>query len=158
PYDYVLPSFAMTNTLTNVVFASHSFSNGLVFDSSVYTPLSDVSPVQSADSHMAQHMGVLKDFRITYAISNSSAPSITSQPQNQTAPPGSNATSTVSATGNAPLSYLWRFNGTDIGGATTTSYTRTNAQFADAGSYTVVVTNTSGSMTSSVATLIVGIA
>src|SRR5437762_32212 len=27
PYDYVLPSFAMTNALANVVLASHSFSN-----------------------------------------------------------------------------------------------------------------------------------
>src|SRR5205814_407560 len=64
PYDYVLPSFAMTNALTNVVFASHSFSNGLVFDSRVYTPLADVSPVLQTDSSNAQHMAVLKDFTI----------------------------------------------------------------------------------------------
>jgi endonuclease/exonuclease/phosphatase family metal-dependent hydrolase len=159
PYDYVLPSFAMTNALTNVVFASHSFFNGLVFDSRVYTPLSDVAPILQTDSSNAQHMAVLKDFRISYAISNSSpAPSIASQPQSQTVPPGSDVTFTVSATGDAPLSYLWRFNGANIGGATATSYTRTNAQLADAGSYTVVVTNASGSITSLVATLVVGIA
>ncbi len=42
PHDYVLPSFSMTNTLTSVVLPSNTFPNGLVFDSQVYTPLSDV--------------------------------------------------------------------------------------------------------------------
>jgi len=158
PYDYVLPSFSMTNALTNVVFASHSFSNGLVFDSRVYSPLSDLSPVLVGDSGNAQHMAVLKDFTITLASSNSSAaPFITAQPQSQTVPPGSNATFSVSATGAAPLNFQWRFNGADISGASSTSYTRTNAQAADAGGYTVVVTNAAGSVTSSVATLVVGI-
>src|SRR5207244_2943307 len=103
---------------------------------------------QSADSGNAQHMAVVKDFKISYAVSNSSAPSITADPQSQTVPPGSNVLFTVAASGAAPLSYQWRFNGTNIGGATLTSYTRTNAQLTDAGSYTAVVTNTSGSVTS----------
>jgi len=154
PYDYVLPSFSMTNALTNVVFASHSFSNGLVFDSRVYSPLSDVSPVLVGDSSNAQHMAVLKDFTVGEAVSNSSSgPFITAQPQSQTVPPGSNAIFTVFATGAAPLSFQWRFNGTNISGATVTSCTRTNAQAADAGGYSVVVTNSAGSVTSSVATL-----
>ena len=66
-YDRVLPSFSMTNALTPVVLPSHTFPNGLVFDSRVYTPLTDVPPVQagdSGDSNM-QHMGVVKDFLIT---------------------------------------------------------------------------------------------
>ncbi len=158
PYDYVLPSFAMTNRLTNVVFASHSFSNGLVFDSRVYSPLSDVAPVQSADSGNAQHMAVVKDFRIVWNATNPAGPSITSQPQDLTVPPGSNATFTVAASGVGTLSYQWRFNATNIADATSTAYTRTNAQFADAGNYSVVVTNTSGAVTSSAAILIVGIA
>jgi PKD repeat protein/endonuclease/exonuclease/phosphatase family metal-dependent hydrolase len=64
PYDYVLPSFAMTNTLTPVVFPSHTFSNGLVFVSFSYTPLSDVPPVVAMDSSNCQHMAVIKDFLI----------------------------------------------------------------------------------------------
>ena len=65
-YDRVLPSFSMTNRLTSVVLPSHTFPNGLVFDSRVYTPLSDVPPVQSGDSGdlNMQHMGVVKDFSI----------------------------------------------------------------------------------------------
>ncbi|HWH72408.1 MAG TPA: endonuclease/exonuclease/phosphatase family protein, partial [Candidatus Sulfotelmatobacter sp.] len=58
PYDYVLPSYSLATMLTNCVLGSHSFANGLVFDSRVYTPLSDVAPVQAGDSTNAQHMAV----------------------------------------------------------------------------------------------------
>jgi hypothetical protein len=78
---------------------------------------------------------------------------ITAPPQSQTVNPGQDATFTVSAISDAPLSYQWRFNGADISGATDTSYTRANVQPADEGSYTVVVTSTAGSVTSAVATL-----
>ncbi len=83
----------------------------------------------------------------------SNPPSITAQPQNQSVSLGSNATFTVTASGTAPLNYQWRFNGANLSGATGTSYTRTNAQLADVGSYSVVVTNVVGSVTSAVATL-----
>src|SRR6185369_7648226 len=77
---------------------------------------------------------------------------ITIQPRSQTVNLGSNAT--FCATPNDPsLSYQWRFNDTNIPDATNTCYTRTNAQVGDAGSYTVVVTDSSGSITSAVATL-----
>jgi len=71
-YDRVLPSFSLTNTLTPVVLPSHTFPNGLVFVSTNYVPLSDVAPVQYADSTASnmQHMGVVKDFRITYYVTN----------------------------------------------------------------------------------------
>jgi endonuclease/exonuclease/phosphatase family metal-dependent hydrolase len=157
PYDYVLPSFPMTNRLTNVVLTSRSFSNGLVFDSRVYTPLSDVAPVQSGDSSNAQHMAVVKDFRLVWSVTNSTVPFITAQPQGQTVAPGSNANFTVTANGAGTLVYQWQFNGTDISAATTSSFTRTNAQSGDAGNYAVVITNSSGSVTSSAAILIVGI-
>jgi endonuclease/exonuclease/phosphatase family metal-dependent hydrolase len=72
PYDYVLPSFSLTNRLTSVALPSRTFSNGLVFDSRVYTPLSDVPPVQSSDSGASgmQHMAVVKAFQIPYAVTN----------------------------------------------------------------------------------------
>ncbi len=82
-------------------------------------------------------------------------PFITTQPQSQTVNAGSNATFTVLATGTAPLSYQWQFNATNIAGATATNYTRTNVQSADAGNYSVVVTNLAGSLTSSNAVLTV---
>ncbi|MCX6894475.1 MAG: endonuclease/exonuclease/phosphatase family protein, partial [Verrucomicrobia bacterium] len=129
PYDYVLISAPMTNYLTNVVFASHSFSNGLVFDSRVYTPLSDVSPVISSDSSTCQHMAILKDFSIPAGGSNAPvAPIISTQPQSQTVAVGGTANFNVAATGTTPLAYQWRFNGTNISGALTNTYTLANAQ------------------------------
>jgi endonuclease/exonuclease/phosphatase family metal-dependent hydrolase len=69
-YDYVLASFTLTNLLSATVMASATFSNGLVFDSRVYSPLTDVPPVDLQDSAASgmQHMAVIKDFRIPYAV------------------------------------------------------------------------------------------
>jgi len=82
-------------------------------------------------------------------------PSFTMQPNSQTVTQGVNVALTAAATGTAPLSYQWRFKGTNIAGATTNSYTRNNVQVSDAGDYSVVVTNVAGSVTSSNATLTV---
>jgi endonuclease/exonuclease/phosphatase family metal-dependent hydrolase len=157
PYDYVLPSFSLTNLLTAAVFASHSFSNGLVFDSRVYTPLEDAAPVLYGDSSNAQHMAVLKDFLIPVSGTNYAgiAPSITVQPQNLAIVQGSTAVFGVIANGTAPLAYQWFFDGASLSGATTNSMTIANAKTANAGSYSVVVTNAAGSTTSAVATLTV---
>ena len=82
------------------------------------------------------------------------APAITGQPLSQSVAPGSNATFTVTATGTS-LSYQWLFNTGVIGGATASSYTVTGAQTNNAGNYSVVVTNTAGTVTSSNALLTV---
>ena len=87
--------------------------------------------------------------------SGPTAPSITTQPQSQTVNIGASVTFSVVATGTGPLSYQWKKNTVDIGGATSDSYTISSVQPTDAGSYTVVVTNSVGSVTSSAATLTV---
>src|SRR5262249_20104628 len=65
--------------------------------------------------------------------------SITTQPGNQTVCPGNNVTFTVVASGSS-LTYQWRKNTVNISGATSSSYTITNATAGDAGNYDVVVT------------------
>lgn|GEM_PF-932053 len=80
-------------------------------------------------------------------------PAITAQPQSQTVPVGTNVTFTVIAVGAAPLSYQWRFGGTNLTGATGTSLTLTNVQSTNVGNYSVVITNAGGSVTSSNALL-----
>jgi Leucine-rich repeat (LRR) protein len=83
--------------------------------------------------------------------------SITVQPQSQAVAAGTNALLTVTASGSGTLSYQWQFNGTDIAGATGSSLTFNSVQAANAGNYTVLVTNAAGSVTSAVATLTVWI-
>ena len=68
-------------------------------------------------------------------------PSITTQPKSQSVKAGANVLFTAAATGTAPLSYQWSFNGVKIPGAVAASYTRSNAQVTNAGSYTVAVSN-----------------
>ena len=87
------------------------------------------------------------------------APSITSQPASQTVTAGQTASFSVAASGTAPLSYQWRKNGTNISGATSSSYTTPATATADSGStFSVVVTNSAGSATSNNATLTVNAA
>jgi hypothetical protein len=80
---------------------------------------------------------------------------ITSQPTNQTALAGSHVIFRVTAGGFAPLAYHWRFNGTNLNGATQSAYNLNGVTTDKAGDYTVVVSNPRGSVTSSVARLTV---
>jgi hypothetical protein len=83
--------------------------------------------------------------------------SIATQPANQTTAAGQTATFTVVAAGAAPLTYQWQKNGAVISGATAASYTTPATTSTDNGTkFAVVVTNSMGSITSSVATLTIG--
>ncbi|ATB43511.1 hypothetical protein CYFUS_008991 [Cystobacter fuscus] len=66
PYDHVLVSSNLRTYQTSTVIGSSSFSGGLVVDTRVYSPLSDISPAQSADSGATnmQHMAIIKDFLV----------------------------------------------------------------------------------------------
>jgi hypothetical protein len=82
------------------------------------------------------------------------APVINSQPLSTTVVAGSSATFSVAASGDPAPSYQWRRNGTNISGATNSSYTLASATTADNGAqFSVVVSNSAGSVTSSAATL-----
>ena len=155
PHDYVLPSFSLTNFETATVFPSHSFPNGLVFDSTVYTPLSDVPPVQFSDSTNAQHMAVMKDFLIsTGNDSGTNPPVIVTQPQSQTNAVGATITFSVGVSGSGTLACQWQFNGTNIASAKANPFVLVNAQLTNNGNYSVIVTNLFGSVTSSNAVLL----
>lgn len=86
------------------------------------------------------------------------APSITTQPASQSVAVGQTATFSVVAAGTAPLTYQWLKNGSNIAGATTSSYTTPATSATDNGSvFSVLVTNAAGSAASSSATLTVGV-
>ncbi len=81
------------------------------------------------------------------------APQITTQPIGTTINQGANWTNSATASGSAPFSWQWKWNNAGITGATNSTLILTNLQSAQSGTYTVVVTNLAGSMTSSNAVL-----
>jgi alpha-tubulin suppressor-like RCC1 family protein len=95
-----------------------------------------------------------KSFTVV-VTAQSSAPTITAQPQSRTNLAGSTATFSVVAAGTEPLAYQWCFNGANLVGATGTNLTLASVQLTNAGNYTVVVTNAYGNATSQVAVLVV---
>ena len=86
-------------------------------------------------------------------------PAITTQPAAQTVTEGESATFSVTASGTAPFTYQWKKNGSDIEGVTTSSHTTDATAIGDSGAvFTVVVSNSVGSVTSSGAALTVNAA
>jgi len=66
PYDWVVGSPNLIDHQVPTVIGANTFTNGLVFDSRVFTPLTDVAPIQAGDSAVTgmQHMAVVKDFKL----------------------------------------------------------------------------------------------
>lgn len=82
-------------------------------------------------------------------------PTITRQPQSVTVNVGQSASFSVGAFGSLPLTYQWRKDGVAIGGATSSTFTLTSVSKNAEADYSVIVANTSGSVTSAVAHLTV---
>ncbi len=82
-------------------------------------------------------------------------PTIAQQPANVTALATLSATFSVVATGPGPFSYQWRYNGSPIPGATSSILSLPAITTAQAGLYSVVVLNASGSVISEDARLTV---
>ncbi len=128
PISYIGADFGGTNGLSSV---------GQVGATLVYTPF----------------VGYIGSDQFTYTISDDQGASSVgyveildlNAPTNQTTAPGGSASfdvGTVSAP--AGYSFQWQYNGANIVGATTGQLTINNAQLANAGSYTVVVTDPFG--------------
>jgi hypothetical protein len=84
------------------------------------------------------------------------APVIIAQPQNQTVAPSNSINFTVAVSGSAPLAYQWYFNtNSPLAGATNSAFVLNNVQMTNAGTYSVSVSNSAGSVTSAVAVLAV---
>lgn len=108
---------------------------------------------QTDESHNAQTINntalIVANFRQT--LFN---PGISVQPQPQDILPGGTATFSVTAVGTAPFYYYWKRAGTNIAGATTSSsFSITNVQFSDENIYSVLVSNSVGTVLSSNASL-----
>ena len=85
------------------------------------------------------------------------APVLTLQPRSVTNGLGSNVTFTATATGVPTPGYQWKFNGTNIPGAVSASYSITNLKALNAGTYSVTVSNVAAVVNSTNAVLSVTI-
>ncbi len=89
-------------------------------------------------------------------VSNPPAPpAILTQPQSQVATVGGSVTFSVVVSGNPAPAYQWRFNGTNLPGATSSSLTLNSVTTNQSGNYLVVITNSAGSTNSQTVTLTV---
>ena len=108
-------------------------SETFALDRQVYANSADV--IQS-DRHPSEVWGYS-----VRCVRDQIAPGITAQPQPQTVFAGQSVTFSVTATGSDTFSYQWYKNGTAISGATSSSYSLSNVQAADAAFYAVIVSN-----------------
>ncbi len=97
----------------------------------------------------SQFLGLLPCLPLAAQIS----PTITRQPASLSRSLGDKAVFSVTATGDTPFTYQWRLNQSDLLNATNRILTVTNLVKADAGAYSVVVSNVIGSAASDSATL-----
>ena len=130
--------------------ASYTLASVVSTDLASYT----VAATNSVDT-------VVSNAAILSLSATGTAPVITTQPLGRLAAVETGVIFSVVATGSAGLTYQWKKDGgvlaesTRITGSTTASLSVANLAAADAGSYSVVVTNGSLSTTSSVAALTV---
>jgi pectate lyase len=135
--------FNLTTPLTNGTGTALSLANVQTNQSGGYSVL--ISNVAgSVTSIVAQLL-------VTNVVA---PPTITAHPQSQTVTIGQTVNFNVTATGTQPLSYEWHFDDVTLVG-TNPVLTLTGVTTNDAGDYSVVVSNTYGTATSSNATLTV---
>ena len=122
----------------------------------------DVAPDGSLYYLTRENTGVTLAGLYRIRFTGSNAPVIGTQPRSTTVSVGKPATFSVSATGAGTLGYQWQRRNpgaasySNIAGATGSTYTLSSAALSDSGAgYRVVVSNASGSVTSSAATLTV---
>ena len=82
-----------------------------------------------------------------------SVPTILKPPPTQTAEAGATVLLTVNATGDPPPAYQWYLNGTNLLGCTSCNLVLANLLLSESGTYTVVVTNMFGAVTSAPVTV-----
>ncbi len=144
------------------------FDNFTITSSATPTPTPTPTPIPGAASSPDVAVTTISNAGATFSASfapysatvisltaPSNAPVAASQPSSQTVATGSSVAFTFTATGAPTPAYQWYLNGTAIASATSSTLLLTGATAANAGAYTCTATNSTGSVTSSPATLAV---
>ena len=164
-------TLTLTNTGTGMVTISQASITGAGFSVVGGMPSASIAAGQSngyqvqfaptASGNASGSISVVSDatnspLAISLSGNGMASLAIATQPVNQSVVIGQTATFSVVATGAGTLTYQWKKSGTAITGATAASYTTPATVNSDNGAqFTVVVTDSNGSLTSNPATLTV---
>jgi hypothetical protein len=166
--DTTPPTITVTSSLTVLAGQPWDFAQPVATDTCSAATVSVLNTTTNLTS--TNSMVVVRTWQAADACGNTSTaqetviilevdvlggPSITQPPQSQTVQWGSTFTLTVGVDGSGPYTYQWSFDGNPIAGATNISLTISNVQFTNAGTYTVVVSDSSGGRSSASGTIYV---
>ena len=131
-----------------------AFSSSQAFQASTFSPfynLPVLSTIMVVDGAGQQFWYYNAGSNTIESISMAAVqkPYINQAPTNRVVFSGNTAVVSVGATGIMPMNYFWYFNGTNYAVTTTNQITVINFQAANAGTYSVMVTNAFGSAISS---------
>jgi hypothetical protein len=144
---------------TNITTWGHGVSGAILYATTADRPnnrlISIVDTGAGSVATTLQNSGLNQAFAGIRFAPKPVAPGIYSNPQPTNAFAGHAVTFSTAPTGSTPYTYQWQLNGTNIVGATNATLTLNNIQSTAAGSYSVVVQNGAGSITSSAGTLTV---
>jgi hypothetical protein len=147
-------TFTVTATGSATLFYTWSLAGspvaGATSSSWTYTPT--VAAVNNVWVGITNAYGGVQSATVTVTSTNAVPVSISVQPQDQTVLLGSAAVFTVTAAGQAPLSYQWRRGGTNVAGATLSSWSYSSPT-VQTSLVSVIVSNVVGPLTSANATL-----
>jgi hypothetical protein len=136
-------------TYSNYAATADIIVNGFYVAQGVSIPLSGASGVNLIQYN--QGGARIANFQVTTPSSTATPPSMDTQPVGKQVFAGDPVTLTARASGTLPLAYQWRKNASEISGATSVNFTIPATAPTDSGSYTLVVTNAGGAVTSAVA-------
>ena len=157
----VVPIYPTDNTAPAVLNFAVANNNSSVVSPSLLGSMLTLTPIGAGTATLSvlatDTNGNAASTTMTVTVTAAArVPVITTPPVAQTVTPGSTAVFNVAAAGVPTPSYQWKFNGTTISGATSPTLVlggATGAVAALKGTYTVVVTNALGSVTSAGADL-----
>jgi hypothetical protein len=138
---YTLQWYKDGSPISNATNRSLSLSNLKLTDAGLYT----VIATNKGGNTTSQAS------RLT--VNPARPPQITSQPRNLSIWEGDTGRFSVSYSGSTPMTFLWYKNGVAITGATSSDYYWYSSKRSDAGTYSVVISNAAGTVTSDAATL-----
>ena len=132
--------------------------NGQPLGSATYSDSLTLNEVQAGDAgtysvEVSNSGGVVTSAEALLRVTARSAPAFSAAPRSQSVSPGSTVVFQVTANGDPAPTFQWRRDGVPVAGATAPLLILRGVGASDAGSYTCVATNASGSVTSPPATL-----